>query len=143
VSAAASVDLDVSVDRAWQALTDWAEQGSWMPLTEVDVVSGDGGLGTMLRARTGLGPISVVDDMVIDVWEPPHRAEVRHLGNVVTGRGVFLAEPLPGGRSRVTWIEEPSPEGWVAKMAAVTDPATRGALRVALARLAQTLRARG
>lgn len=136
MSAIASVELNVGVERAWRALTAWEHQGTWMPFTTVEQVSGDGGLGTRLRARTGLGPFAVVDDMVIDVWEPPRRAEVAHVGRTVTGRGIFLVAPLAVDRSRITWIEQPAEGGWVARWAAVTDPATRGALRVALARFA-------
>src|SRR5579875_712687 len=102
---AASVELDLPADAAWRLVTDWEQQGRWMPMTAVEVVSGDGGLGTTLRARTGAGPLAVVDEMVIDRWEPPRRAEVRHLGRVVTGRGVFAVDELPGGRSRVSWTE--------------------------------------
>ena len=47
----ASVDVAVSADRAWAAITDWVGQGSWMPLTTVEVESGDGALGTRLLAR--------------------------------------------------------------------------------------------
>ena len=64
------------------------------------------GVGATLSARSGVGPPSFVDPMVVDVWEPPYRCEVVHLGKVVTGRGVFMVEDLPGGRSRFTWREE-------------------------------------
>src|SRR4051795_11676962 len=103
---AASVDVDATVDQAWASVTDWRAQGAWMPLARVAVVGeGGNGLGTRLRAVTGIGRAAVVDEMEIDRWEPPYRCDVRHDGRVVRGRGVFLVEPLGTDRARVTWEE--------------------------------------
>lgn len=129
----ATVRTSAPVTTAWAALVDWVGQSQWMPLTRVDVVSGDGGLGTRLSARTGVGLLAFVDDMVIDVWEPPRRCEVRHLGQVVRGRGIFTVEEADGG-TLVSWTEQL--EGWPARLAA---PLTRAALAVALCRWARQL----
>jgi Polyketide cyclase / dehydrase and lipid transport len=132
---AASVDVDATVDQAWAAVTDWRAQGTWMPLTRVDVISGVGnGLGTRLRAVTGVGRAAVVDEMEIDRWEPPYRCDVRHDGRVVRGRGVFLVESLAANRARVTWEEHL--DGPLARAGAV---AGRRVLSVALKRFAKTL----
>ena len=130
---AASVDVDLSATAAWAAVTDWTGQGSWMPLTRVDVV-GDtaAGVGTRLRASTGIGRAAVVDDMEVDRWEPPYRCDVRHDGRVIRGRGVFLVEPLGDNRSRVTWEEHL--DGAAARLGAV---AGRRMLSVALRRFAR------
>ena len=127
----AAVELPLPQQQAWAAVTDWEGQSRWMPLTVVSVVDGDGGLGTRLSARTGVGPLGFVDPMVIDVWEPPHRCEVEHLGRVVRGRGIFTVEELTTGRSRVSWTEEL--EGLAAR---VTVSASRLALGLALRRFA-------
>jgi len=131
-SAVASVVVGVPSEAAWAALTDWAAQGSWMPLTAVAVTTGDGGLGTLLSARTGIGPAAVVDDMEIDVWEPPRRCEVVHRGRVIRGRGVFEVEAVDPSTARVTWTEQL--DGRVAQVAA---PASRWLLAVALRRFAR------
>jgi hypothetical protein len=119
-----SVDVDAPAERTWDVVTDWERQGEWMPMTDVRV-SADSpiGIGAKISARSGVGPASFVDPMVIDVWQPPYRCEVVHLGKVVTGRGVFLIEDLPDGRSRFTWQ--------------VGLPPTRALLSVALKRLAR------
>jgi carbon monoxide dehydrogenase subunit G len=134
-SVTAALDVDAPADRVWAALTDWVGQSAWMPLTAVEVVAGDGGLGTRLSARTGLGPLGFVDPMTIDVWDPPHRCEVQHHGRVVRGRGIFIVEPLGATRSRVIWTEEV--EGALAR---ATAPVTRPALLFALRRFARTVR---
>src|SRR4051812_21037273 len=96
---AASVDVDATVEQAWAAVTDWPAQSMWMPFTTVDVVGDVAvGLGTRLRAVTGVGAAAVADEMVVDRWEPRTRCEVRHDGRVVRGRGVFLVEELATGR---------------------------------------------
>lgn len=130
----ASVVVYVPVEVAWAAMTDWVSQGDWMPLTDVAVTSGDGGLGTRLSARTGVGPVAFVDDMEIDVWEPPRRCEVAHHGKVVRGRGVFEVESLGAGAARVTWTEEL--DGVAARL---TAPVSRWVLEFALRRFARTL----
>ena len=45
------------------------------------------------------------DTMTITVWEPPHRAVVRHTGKVVKGSGAFEVEAVAPGRSRGVWSE--------------------------------------
>ena len=131
---AASVIVPVSAEDAWAAMTDWAGQSAWMPLTSVALDHGDGGLGSRLSARTAVGPAGFVDTMEIDVWQPPRRCEVTHLGRVVRGRGVFEVEPVDDSSARVTWTEQL--DGAAARL---TAPVGRWALRLALRRFARSL----
>jgi hypothetical protein len=131
---AASIDVDATAAAAWEAVTDWAGQGAWMPLTTVEVINDAVGCGTRLRAVTGVGPAAVVDEMEIDRWEPPHRCDVRHDGRLIRGRGVFLVEELTPDRSRVTWEEHL--DGLSAR---ATAPVARRVLNLALRRFAATL----
>ena len=109
----ASVDVEAPAEVVFDAAVDWSSQARWMPLTRVAVVSGDGrSVGTTVVARTGARFAAAVDPMVVDVWEPPHRCEVRHEGRVVRGRGVFRVDSLSSDRSRFTW-EEHLPDGGV------------------------------
>jgi hypothetical protein len=133
-----SVDIDASVQRTWDVVTDWSRQGEWMPMTAVHVAEGPtNGLGATLSARSGLGVVSFVDPMVIDVWEPPYRCEVVHLGKVVTGRGIFVVDPLPGDRSRFTWSEVLDSVGARKVIDLVGLPPTQVLLNIALRRLAR------
>lgn len=131
---AITATVDVAADQAtvWAALTDWAGQGSWMPMTTVVVDGGDGALGTRLIARTGVGPLAVADPMQIDVWQPPDRCEVEHLGSVLRGRGIFTVESLGPARSRLTWTEVLD-----GALASIGKPVGALTLRVALRRFAR------
>jgi hypothetical protein len=138
---AASVEIDAPAQATWTVLTDWAGQGSWMPMTTVAVTGGDGALGTEMTARSGLGKLALVDPMTIDVWEPPHRCEVAHHGRIITGRGVFIVEDLPGGRSKVTWEERLAGTGAMKLLDRASKPGTTLMLGVALRRLARSVTA--
>jgi hypothetical protein len=133
-----SIDIDAPAARTWEVVTDWEHQGQWMPMTDVRVsATAPIGVGAKLSARSGVGPARFVDPMVVDVWEPPYRCEVVHLGKVITGRGVFLIEDLPGDRSRFTWSEELDSAGARRLIERVGLPATRPLIAIALRRLAK------
>jgi hypothetical protein len=131
-----SVDIDAPVEITWQVVTDWERQGRWIPMTDVRLVAGSpAGHGATVNARSAFGPLGFLDRMVVDVWDPPRRCEVRHLGKVVTGRGVFLVDDLPGGRSRFTWREELDSAGLRRLLDPLTVLPSRALFRVALSRL--------
>jgi hypothetical protein len=98
--------VNAPVESTWAAVTDWERQGEWMLGTSVRVLSGSpSGEGARLEARTGAGPLAVVDTMRITAWEPPHRCQVAHLGRIVRGSAAFEVEQVAGGRSRILWTE--------------------------------------
>lgn len=139
-----SIEVDAPVPDTWAVITDWVAQGDWIPMTSVVLDEGSpNGLGARFVARTGVGRAAFVDPMVVDVWEPPHRCEVTHHGRVVTGRGVFVVEELPGGRSRFTWQEIPAATGLQGRIERLGAPLSRLALGVAARRLARLIAARG
>lgn len=101
-----AVDVAADAESTWAAATDWARQGEWMLGTTVRVLEASpSGQGTRLAARTGVGALSIVDEMQITAWQPPHRCQVKHLGQVIRGSAAFEVEQLPGGASRFSWSE--------------------------------------
>lgn len=104
IRVSASRQLPVPAEQAWAALTDWETQGRWMPATRISAEGA--GVGTRLRAATGLGPLRVVDTMVVTEWEPPRRCVVRHTGRILRGYGIFTVEPVDADSCRVAWVEE-------------------------------------
>jgi uncharacterized protein YndB with AHSA1/START domain len=95
-------DVNAPAERVWSALVNWDLHDKWMLLTRA---SGGAAVGESIEAFTGIGRIGFLDRMTIVVWEPPHRAVVRHTGRVVRGSGAFEVRELSAGRSTVVWSE--------------------------------------
>ena len=140
------VDVDVILDvdqaAAWAAVTDWAGQSQWMLGTQVRATVADGvGVGGVVEAFTGIGPLGVWDTMVITEWDPPHRAAVVHTGRVIRGTGTFEVFALPAGRSRFVWAEDLElPAGRAGQLGwPVVRPLVAAGVRASLARLARQL----
>jgi len=135
VAVHAAVDVDAPAQQVWEVLVDWPRHREWVPFTSAE---GGAAEGESVEARTGVGPASFLDTMVITDWEPPTRVAVRHTG-WPSGEGRFDLLDLPGGRCRVTWselIDLPlgifGRFGWIA-----VGPLTRLMLHTALRRLAK------
>ncbi|SES36132.1 hypothetical protein SAMN04487983_104532 [Streptomyces sp. yr375] len=102
----------LSLADAWRRLTEWSRHGDAVPLTRVAVLTppptGDG---TVIVARSGLGPFAFDDRMEVTVWRPPAldepgRCRLEKRGRVVLGWAEIEVWPGPGGRTRVIWREE-------------------------------------
>ncbi|NGO06307.1 SRPBCC family protein [Streptomyces sp. HC44] len=96
---------------AWQRVTDWRRHGAYVPLTRITVTPAEPVRpGTVVLARTGIGPLAFNDPMEIVRWEPPTddtpgfcRLEKR--GSVVLGWAEIEVRTRGGG-SQTTWREE-------------------------------------
>lgn len=136
VAVHAAVDVPATAEQVWQVLVDWPRHREWVPLTRAE---GGAAEGESIQAWTGVGPLSLLDTMVIEDWKPPHRVTVRHTGWPIRGEGRFDLVDLPDGRCRVTWaelVELPlgvvGRAGWIA-----AGPFVRLMLHTALRRLAR------
>ncbi|MGK5692141.1 SRPBCC family protein [Streptomyces sp. URMC 128] len=104
--------VPLPLDEAWRRLTLWPRHGEVVPLTAVRVdPPGPTRVGTVIVARSGVGPLAFDDPMEVTVWQPPEggapgmcRLEKR--GRVVLGWAELEVRPGPGGRARVVWREE-------------------------------------
>lgn len=137
------VDVDAPPETAFAAATDWERQSEWMLGTTVRVRRGDGcSVGSELAAVTGIRGIGVTDRMQITVWEAPARCEMRHLGRVVRGTGIFAV--VPRGRDAATfeWTEQLELPLGVLGAAAwpLVRPVFGWGLRLSLARFADFCR---
>jgi carbon monoxide dehydrogenase subunit G len=99
--------IRVAPERVWSVLSDWERQATWMPdVSRIEVRGPERELGASMAVRTKVFGIPVATDLVrVTVWEPPRRVDVEHVG-VVTGTGEWRLEPVDGGSTRFTWIEE-------------------------------------
>jgi uncharacterized protein YndB with AHSA1/START domain len=148
----ARVAIAAPPEVVFEAVSDWEAQSEWVALTTVTVdgrgerppgAPGGHGVGERLTAVTKLAGVGFRDPMEVTRWEPPRRAEVRHLGRVVRGTGTFTVEPAPGG-AWFTWAEDLDlPLGAAGRLGfAVVRPAFEVMLRRSLARLARRVESR-
>ncbi|MET9868340.1 SRPBCC family protein [Streptomyces sp. NPDC006129] len=104
--------VPLPLDEAWRRVTQWRRHGDVVPLTRVRVEPpAPTRRGTLVVARSGVGPLAFDDPMEITVWQPPQdgaaglcRLEKR--GRVVRGWAELEVRPGPGGRARVVWREQ-------------------------------------
>ena len=67
-----TIDIDAPVQRVWDAVVDWDNQGDWMLGTRVrGTVQSGVGVGGGLEAFTGVRGIGFLDTMEITAWDPP------------------------------------------------------------------------
>lgn len=142
----ASVEVPLGLVATWDAAVDWPSQERWVPASTVRATGGSGFGGT-IEARTGWGPLTIVDPMEITTWDPPYRVVLAHTGRFVQGMAIYQIEPLGPDRSRFTWTEAlDAPVAALKPIYLVGTPMFGGLMRVALrrfARWAPTLSAAG
>ncbi|MGH3934567.1 MAG: SRPBCC family protein [Pseudonocardiaceae bacterium] len=101
------VDVNAPPETVFAAATDWERQGEWILGTTVRIRHGDGrSVGSEVEAVTGLCGIGVTDHMRIVRWDAPSRCEVRHLGRVVRGTGIFAVQPRGHNGATFEWTEQ-------------------------------------
>lgn len=102
-------------DEAWRRLTRWSRHADAVPLTRISVVTDPPTRrGTLVVARSGVGPLAFDDPMEVTVWRPPRDGDLHGVGlcrlvkrgRVVLGWAELEVRPGPGGRTRVLWREE-------------------------------------
>lgn len=100
------------------------------------------GVGWSFTARTGVGPLVVVDRMTVTAWEPPHRFSVRKLGPVLDGWADVRFVAGAAGTT-VRWTEEITvrPPWLGRRLTLLSDPVTRWLFGRALDRMVAQVRA--
>jgi hypothetical protein len=107
-----SARSSLSPEEAWQRLVDWPRHGDLVPLTSIRVLTTTpSGVGTLLVARTRVGPVGFDDPMEVTAWAPPTDGEAGFCrldkrGSVVTGWAELTVTPEPGGGSTAMWRED-------------------------------------
>ena len=103
-----TIKIKAPVNKVWNELVTWRNQGNWMALTKVessDVGPDDSGIGTTIKAFTGIGKFGVLDLMKVTDWQPPNFCRVDHYGKIIKGIGEFKLTEV-GDETRFDWYEE-------------------------------------
>jgi hypothetical protein len=135
----ATVIVDAPAEKVFAAFTAWERQGEWIPFTQVRVVEGDGGEGSLVEAVTTVGPAILRDEMRVSRLDPPYEVRVVHCGRLLRGPGVLRCTPMAEGRTQVVWHEWFHLPGGVAGRVAwpVLWPGSKLSLTQALRKLAR------
>jgi len=140
----ATVVVAAPVERVYAAFLAWDRQGEWIPMTSVRLVSGDGGVGSVVEAVTAVGPAVLRDEMRVEWLDPPYEVRVVHFGNLLRGPGVMRCTPLAGGtRTQMVWHEWfQLPAGLAGRIAwPLLWPGSKASLNLALRRFAKLVEA--
>lgn len=115
--ASATTHLPISVERAWDLVTDVRNHARWIPFTRIDAAH-PLRVGDTFSAATGpvgttLHRLSLVDRMEVTATTPPTtappspgRATYRKLGPVLLGGAEVLVTPAGPDACDVTWVED-------------------------------------
>jgi carbon monoxide dehydrogenase subunit G len=138
----AEIAIDVPTARVWDALLDWEGSSRWMvPPTTVEIMGERTNRpGMRVHAVSRLGPLRLVDHMVVTDWEPEREIRVRHVGWPLRGDGIFRVEP-DGTGARFVWVEDlVLPLGIVGELAgSLLKPLAERALAASCRNLKSTL----
>ena len=92
---------------AWEVLTDWERQASWMrDADRVEVTSAvRAGPGTTLAVRTRVMSVPLFTERLeVTGWYPPRELRIAHR-SFIRGVGVWTLDPVGTG-TRFTWVED-------------------------------------
>lgn len=134
----------LTVDQAWQRLTDWPRHADVAPLTRITVLTEPPTHeGTAFVGRTGVGPLGFDDPMEVTAWEPPPEHTPAHCrlekhGRLLRGWVDITIHPHPPGGARVTWQEDLRVRGFPRLLDPTVRLGARRAYGYALDRLLKT-----
>lgn len=101
-----AITIRAPIDEVWDVVSDIERQPLWMEEMKTVRLTTPGpvGVGTRGEADVRIFMIGVVDPVEIDVYDPPTRFGIRHVGTF-TGQGRITLEPIDAGRTLVRWDE--------------------------------------
>lgn len=128
----------------FEALVDWPGHADWVPMTRVEVLQGDGGVGTVFVATTGLGPLALPDRMRVESLDRSGMdVTVVKIGPILTGDVQLTVSALDEHSSRVDWVEDIRVPWLPQFLARPVGAAASGGFRSSLRRLSRSLTASG
>ncbi len=101
-----AITIRAPIDEVWDVVSDIERQPLWMEeMKSVRMTSpGPIGVGSRGEADVRIFLIGVVDPVEVDVYDPPTRFGIRHVGTF-TGEGRITLEAIDAGRTLVRWDE--------------------------------------
>ena len=135
---AMTIKIEAPLQKVWDSLVQWEQQGDWMLQTTVHVTSQiTEGVGTTIDAFTGIGSFGILDTMTVTHWQPPNTCDVVHTGKIIKGTGRFHLRHLSPHTTAFDWSEEIQAPKVIFY---ALWPALYIGVRISLARFARTFR---
>lgn len=135
---AITITIKAPIQKVWDSLANWENQGDWMLQTKVWVTSqSHEGVGTEISAFTGIGRLGILDTMSVTNWQPPHTCDVVHTGTIIKGTGRFHLRELDESTTAFDWSEVVIAPRVIFL---ALWPALYGGVRISLARFSRTFR---
>lgn len=101
-----AITVDAPIERVWDVVADIERQPLWMhDMKRVRLLTqGPVGVGTRGEADVRVFLVGVVDEVEVDLYEPPTRFGIRHVGTY-SGDGRIMLEAIDARRTLVRWDE--------------------------------------
>ncbi len=101
------VAIDAPIERVWEAVADIERQPVWMhDMKRVRITTpGPIRVGTRGDADVRVFMVGVVDEVEVDIFEPPTTFGIRHVG-LFSGEGRIRLEAIDANRTLVRWDEQ-------------------------------------
>ena len=101
-----AITIRAPIEAVWDVVSDIERQPLWMEeMKSVRLTTpGPVGVGTRGEADVRIFLVGVVDPVEIDVYDPPTRFGIRHVGTF-TGEGRITLEAIDARRTLVRWDE--------------------------------------
>lgn len=100
-------DLPLPAAAVFDELIDWKGHADWVPLTRVEILSGDGGPGTEFVATSGIRPLALPDRMRVDELDrAAMTVRITKIGPVLTGVVHLSVTSTGNATSRLEWVED-------------------------------------
>jgi hypothetical protein len=101
-----AIPIDAPIDEVWDLVSDIERQPLWMEEMKAVRLRSPGplGVGTRGEADVRIFLVGVVDAVEVDVYDPPTRFGIRHVGTF-TGGGLITLEAIDAKRTLVRWDE--------------------------------------
>ena len=136
-------NLALPAEVVFAELIDWKAHEDWVPLTTVEIHSGDGGAGTEFTATSGIRPLALPDRMRIDSLDAEAmKVHVTKLGPVLTGTVELSVTSTGPSSCTLNWFEDVRVPALPQFLATPVAAAARQGFTTSIKKMARKLSAR-